>query len=668
MKPDFFLRIAVLLLSTGLLATGAGASLEWTVRNIWPDADQLQTIAYGNGMFVAAGAEGTLLTSPDGTNWTAHSLGTKAGIRGAAFAFGRWVLVGAGTDGYGIILESTDGISWSKVQFDQPFNPLNSITVADGHFVAVGDLGTILRSDEPRIWIHKNSGTFQNLVAITHGNGLFAATGDGGTLVTSSDTGNVWTARSGAPMGFGRIAFGNGRFVTGGGLTSIDAVNWVLTGPSIGPITFGNGKFVALNGEDLLTSTNGLYWEYAPSPNRRTSTVGFGNGLFFLLGSDGAMSTSSDGIAWTDRTLPSAGFEMADVAYGNGAFVAVAPNPSLNATAIVRSTNGSTWTAPQIHTNTWLASITYADGAFVGVSYDTVLISSNGVDWTRQPGNFSPAPFSPFKSTTYGNGLFAAVVQYFDIATSPDGLNWTRRYSDDARFLNAVSYANGRFIVAGQWGTVIVSSDGINWSSRDSGSASDLYDATFANGLYFLVGSSGTILSSPDTITWTAHPRDPLEHLAAIAYGGGTYVISGQLQVGLPYSDWKGLLLTSVNGTDWVRSSFSPEIAAALEHVRLSGIAYGAGTFVAVGGNGVILQSETLAAAELQIQRAQSSPAVNVTVSGQTGRKYVLQSSDRITGSDWTDIFDFTLEGPTTNIPIPLRLDIDQQYFRAVQP
>jgi hypothetical protein len=59
-------------------------------------------VTYGNGLFVAVGEDGAILTSPDGVSWTRQTLGTG--------------------------------------------NLLYDVTYGNGTFVAVGDWGTILTS------------------------------------------------------------------------------------------------------------------------------------------------------------------------------------------------------------------------------------------------------------------------------------------------------------------------------------------------------------------------------------------------------------------------------------------------------------------------------------------------------------------------------------------
>jgi photosystem II stability/assembly factor-like uncharacterized protein len=54
----------------------------------------LNAVAYGNGLFVAVGYGGTILTSPDGAGWTKRTSGTSNGLVGVAYGNNRFVAVG----------------------------------------------------------------------------------------------------------------------------------------------------------------------------------------------------------------------------------------------------------------------------------------------------------------------------------------------------------------------------------------------------------------------------------------------------------------------------------------------------------------------------------------------------------------------------------------------
>jgi hypothetical protein len=66
--------------------------VSWTARTSGT-GDWLGGVTYGNGLFVAVGDFGTILTSPDGVSWTARTSGTGNDLYGVAYGNGpswRW--------------------------------------------------------------------------------------------------------------------------------------------------------------------------------------------------------------------------------------------------------------------------------------------------------------------------------------------------------------------------------------------------------------------------------------------------------------------------------------------------------------------------------------------------------------------------------------------------
>jgi len=80
----------------------------WTLRNSGTSND-LRSVAYGNGLFVAVGEDGAILTSPDGASWTQRTSGTSNRLRGVTYGNGLFVAVGD----RGAILTSPDGVNWT---------------------------------------------------------------------------------------------------------------------------------------------------------------------------------------------------------------------------------------------------------------------------------------------------------------------------------------------------------------------------------------------------------------------------------------------------------------------------------------------------------------------------------------------------------------------------
>jgi len=111
----------------------------------------LYSVSFLNGRFMATGANGTLLTSADGSIWTAQTSNTTNALRGAAFRSAPtavYVVVGdAGT-----IVTSTDGTAWNPIPITPPLpQNLNSV-VFGSRFIAVGQSGAVVFSDDGSTW------------------------------------------------------------------------------------------------------------------------------------------------------------------------------------------------------------------------------------------------------------------------------------------------------------------------------------------------------------------------------------------------------------------------------------------------------------------------------------------------------------------------------------
>ena len=64
-------------------------------------------VTYGGGQFVAVGDKGTIVTSTDGYNWGSPSLVATGSLY--AIAYGNGVFTAAGT----LCLTSADGVAWT---------------------------------------------------------------------------------------------------------------------------------------------------------------------------------------------------------------------------------------------------------------------------------------------------------------------------------------------------------------------------------------------------------------------------------------------------------------------------------------------------------------------------------------------------------------------------
>lgn len=240
--------------------------------------------------------------------------------------------------------------------------------------------------------------------------------------------------------------------------------------------------------------------------------------------------------------------------------------------------------------------VTYGSGAFVAAGwsglnplflYGTIWTSPDGADWTER---YSDASDS-FRGVTYGNNTFVAAGINGTIMTSPDSANWTDRYFNVTKSFGGLTYGNNNFVVLGgvvpeigTWGEgvdIVTSPDGINWTDRMLPITSILTGVTYGNNTFVAVGIDGAILTSPDGANWTRRTSGTSKTLHGVTYGGGSFVAVGGY----------GTILTSPDGVNWTSRTSPSNAPLGVGSNTLRGVTYGNGSFVAVGDYGTILTS-----------------------------------------------------------------------------
>src|SRR5262249_16025939 len=79
----------------------------WTTPSSVPVTNHLQSITFANGLFVAVGETGAILTSPDGTDWVMRQQTPNTFISSVTYGNGEFVAGSA--DWSSTVLTSTDG-------------------------------------------------------------------------------------------------------------------------------------------------------------------------------------------------------------------------------------------------------------------------------------------------------------------------------------------------------------------------------------------------------------------------------------------------------------------------------------------------------------------------------------------------------------------------------
>jgi photosystem II stability/assembly factor-like uncharacterized protein len=392
-------------------------------------------VAFGNGAFIGLSSTNdgvqsfaTISTSPDTANWNRYLLTNFQYVLKLAAGNGAYVALAPQQyvdEQKGRVATSSDLQTWTVVDTDAG-QELESVGYGDGQFVGVGEAGTVVQSTDGLSWFRLPVANDIDYYGLASNGRRLVAAGDDGTILTSDDGGDHWTAQS-TPnsRNLHGAAYGNGLFVATGRrgliLTSPNGVNWTRREAGVTNylerVHYANNRWVAVGeGGDISTSVNGTQWTTLntgyPFSDHEGISYGLGKwmaaGGYFDYDQDdgffavGTLYSSTDGQTWT-RVPFSTGKRLRDIAFAEGRFVAVG-----NDRLIVTSKDGGPWqeyTLSQAREEDNFRRVIYAQGWWIVVGNDGRMVS------TRDPAN--PQSWREHVSHTSQN--------LHDIVATPDG-------------------------------------------------------------------------------------------------------------------------------------------------------------------------------------------------------------------------------------------------------
>jgi len=385
---------------------------------------------------------------------------------------------------FDIIDQNTDSIANSSAV--QPCSD-DDLTSSTGLFVTVGDNGIILTSSDGISWTKRTSGTTKNLYGVTYGNSTFVTVGDNGTILTSSD-GTTWTNKrtsSGTTKNLYGVTYGNSTFVTVGDnatiLTSSDGTTWTNTSTNkrttlryfskadtnhLYGVTYGDDLFVTVGGNaTIFTSSDGTTWTERDGLRSTWATPKYLKGvtyrkkLFVAVGRNGLILNSPDGITWKQRKSGTK-YNLVGITYRNGLFVSVGKNGK-----IVTSFDGNWWVKRTYVLPDWLNGVTYGNGTFVTVGDNGVILtSSDGISWTKRTSGDQPTTTTIVSVSDSGGDMQIEstnhsldegdVIRFTTTDTLPTGLALATDY-----YVVGTPATNTFFVSEAESGTPIVYTD-----------------------------------------------------------------------------------------------------------------------------------------------------------------------------------------------------------------
>jgi len=204
----------------GTYSYSSGGTTIWSLGTL-PITTQQNALVFGDSQFVSVGNGGSILTWPNGGNWTVQSSGTTNALYGVIWTGSQFAAVGAS----GTFLTSPDGVVWTTGNTGTTTS-LNSIVWTGNQFVAVGIGGLILSSPNGVTWTTRTSGTTNALLDIIWTGTQLTAVGANATILTSPN-GVAWTAVH--TTGTNELY---GVTWTGSQLVAVGARDTILTSPS----------------------------------------------------------------------------------------------------------------------------------------------------------------------------------------------------------------------------------------------------------------------------------------------------------------------------------------------------------------------------------------------------------------------------------------------------
>jgi hypothetical protein len=198
-------------------------------------------------------------------------------------------------------------------------------------------------------------------------------------------------------------------------------------------------------------------------------------------------------------------------------------------------------------------------------------------------------------------------------------------------------------VAVGDRGTILTSLEGVNWVLRDSGSVATLRAVVF-HGAIIVGGDAGTVLRSHgsyETISFpfaapTSFDIRGLASVGSALVAVGNYSTAGRLHVSTDGQTWPG------PSTEFARP--------------LNAIAYGSGSFVAVGDGGLIIQSEIVPSVPPQLSFTRTSSSVILSWNGD----YQLVTATNPLGR--------SISVPGVSSPLTNTVTDPQRYFQLRLP
>jgi hypothetical protein len=590
--------------------TGNGRFLGSIDASVAGSNSVIATVTTASSGFAFSGANGTVVIRKFAGSQVAGIVDTSAIAlpAGLATATGnpfrnatngsRWVAIcshegGSGTRQVGY---SDDGIFWTFAANMPVALYWADITYANGMFVAIGgnnwagnsNTNVVVTSTDGITWTQRALPSTTWWTGVTYGNGRFVAVAGGTATSTTaaaySTDGVTWTAATlPSALQWTDVEYGNNLFVaiaTGSNnlATSTDGINWTArTFASTGGwrrIVWAGTRFVVIGAyiSNPQLSTDGITWtngsSYQGSASYEWHSMDYVNGVVLIGNTNySVMSYSTnDGTSWVGASMPST-YYMSFL-WNGSRFIAINQTPS---SAAIGSNPPNPWTFIGTGNTANGGGIYYVNNLYVSVApgSSNLATSPDGMNWTTRSIGFN----HNWNSITYGNGVYLLTIgdtsngstQSSICYTSPNLTTWTQRSLPSTQAYKRAVFGNGRFVIPASYSgapqTPVTSTDGVNWTFV-SGISSYGSVMCFGKGRFVALPQypASTASTSVDGVNWTIVdlPSGHNPTFTSVSYGNGVFVA-----IANTWTTGGGPVYTSVDGYTWVKQQTATSIVPA---------------------------------------------------------------------------------------------------------
>lgn len=453
--------------------------VNWTVHSgvLSTAGFSFTNIAYGNGIYVALTWDNTYFTSPNGITWTERTM--PSGAYPAFITYSSGAGKFATVELNNVVCSSTDGINWTKTTVALSGTvAMTGIVATDVGFAASQHVNyssqyRTYTSTDGITWAERFFPSTNYTVACVWWTGtkLVALNVGNGVSYTSSNYGVTWSATKEVPyfsfstfhkpiaIGADLVAIQGsfpGPFATVVPSTGeVSLMEWDSSAVGMwGSRVYSQGNFIVMYNpsyaygatiSSVKTSTDGITWTTRSLPSGKVYASAVSDDdivVLYAYNTNFCCVSTDGGITWTERTFPG---NVGRVFCANGAIYA---GGSGTTTAIYVSSNGgaswSTTTAPA-SLNGWC----WRGGAFKNLviatcsNQATYAYSTNGgATWAS--GTFPEATLANYlwpEACTFAGQMYAQSDN--KAYSSSDGLTWTLESSTFPNMSYGWFYSSG---------------------------------------------------------------------------------------------------------------------------------------------------------------------------------------------------------------------------------